>query len=128
MLSPLALLWFLPIGGVITLLYLLKQKRQERTVPSLLLWEEVLQETASHAPFQRLRYDLLFILQLIAALLFVIALARPFFLTNTLGGKTVAIVLDGSASMNARDISGGRFATAIGEARKLIQNKAATDR
>ena len=128
MLSPLALLWLLPIGGVITLLYLLKQKRQERTVPSLLLWEQVLQETSSNAPFQRLRYDLLFILQLIAALLFVITLARPFFLANTLGGKTVAIVLDGSASMNARDVSGGRFAAGVSEARKLIQNKAATDR
>ena len=64
MLSPLALLLLLPVGGLITLLYLLKQKRRDVRVPSLLLWEQVLSEAATASPFQKLRVDPLLILQL----------------------------------------------------------------
>src|SRR5438105_2972508 len=107
MLSPWALLWLLPIGGIITLLYLLKQKRKPSKVPSLLLWEQVLKETAAATPFQKLRFDPLLLLQLLAVLLLCIALARPFIWGDALGGKSVVIVLDASASMNATDLPGG---------------------
>ncbi len=127
MLSPLALLWLLPIGGAITLLYLLKQKREDVRVPSLLLWSEVLSPAASASPFQRLRIDPLLLLQLLAALLFCLALARPFLWGNAVGGRTVALVIDASASMNATDVPGGRFAAAIAEARRLITDKSPSD-
>src|SRR5450432_3255942 len=127
MLSPLALLWLLPIGGIITALYLLKQKRKETRIPSLLLWEALLKETSAATPFQKLRRDPLLFLQLLAALLLCIALARPFLMQGALGGKNVAIVIDASASMNATDVSGGRFAAALKQARSLIERKGASD-
>ncbi|MBC7806181.1 MAG: VWA domain-containing protein, partial [Akkermansiaceae bacterium] len=127
MLSPLALLWLLPVGGAITLLYLLKQKRENVRVPSLMLWQEILSPAASASPFQRLRIDPLLLLQLLAVLLFCLALARPFVWGDAVGGRTVALVIDASASMNATDIPGGRFGAAIGEAREIIEKKSPSD-
>ncbi len=127
MLSPLALLWFLPIGGVITLLYLLKQKRRDVLVPSLLLWEQVLSPAASAAPFQRLRVDPLLLLQLLAALLLCLVLARPFVSGAAPGGKTNVLVIDASASMNATDVPGGRLQAAVGKAREIIAAHGASD-
>lgn len=127
MLSPLALLWLLPIGGVITLLYLLKQKREDVRVPSLMLWQEVLSPAASASPFQRLRIDPLLLLQLLAVLLFCLALARPFIWSDAVGGRTIALVIDASASMNSTDVAGGRLQAAIGEARQIIEKKSPSD-
>ncbi|MBC8139598.1 MAG: VWA domain-containing protein [Fibrella sp.] len=127
MLSPLALLWLLPIGGAITLLYLLKQKRENVRIPSLMLWEQVLSPVASASPFQKLRTDPLLLLQLLAALLFCLALARPFIWSDSVGGRTIALVIDASASMNATDVPGGRFESAIGEARQIIEKKSPSD-
>lgn len=127
MLSPLALLWLLPIGGAITLLYLLKQKRDDVRVPSLMLWEQILGPAATASPFQRLRIDPLLILQLLAALLICLALARPFIWADTVGGRTIALVIDASASMNATDVPGGRLQAAVGEARQVIEKKSPSD-
>ncbi|MBC8140012.1 MAG: VWA domain-containing protein [Armatimonadetes bacterium] len=127
MLSPLALLYLLPVGGLITLLYLLKQKRRDQRVASLMLWEQVLSETSTASPFQKLRVDPLLLLQLLAVLLLCLALARPFLWGNTVGGRTVVLVVDASASMNAADVPGGRLQSAVAEAKKIIEKKDATD-
>lgn len=127
MLSPLALLWLLPIGGVIILLYLLKQKREDVRVPSLMLWEQVLSPVASASPFQRLRVDPLLLLQLLAVLLLCLALARPFLWGDTVGGRSIVLVIDASASMNSTDVAGGRLLAAVAEARRIITEKSPSD-
>ena len=112
MLNPLNLLWALPLVGGIVALWMLRLKRQDVTVSSLYLWNSLLQETQANAPFQKLRRSILLVLQLLAALLLVFAVARPFVYGAGVTGHTVVLVLDTSASMNATDVSPSRLAAA----------------
>ncbi|MBC8103725.1 MAG: VWA domain-containing protein, partial [Cytophagales bacterium] len=123
LLAPLSLLWLLPIGGAIVTLYLLRLKRRDRVVPSVMLWEAATQDIQANAPFQRLRRNPLLLIQLLVALALVGALAKPFLWASGLGGKTTALVLDGTASMRATDEPGGRFAAAAAQARAAIERK-----
>ena len=59
-------------------LYLLKRKRVRLTVPSSILWQRFLAETQANRPFQKLRNNLLMLLQLLLLLALTFALARPF--------------------------------------------------
>ena len=54
-LAPLALLLLAPLGGLILLLYMLRLKRRDVVVPSVMLWQSVLQDTQANAPFQKLK-------------------------------------------------------------------------
>jgi hypothetical protein len=113
----------LPVGGAIFTLYLLRLKRRDQTVPSVMLWAAATQDMQANAPFQRLRRNPLLWLQLLAALALAGALAKPFLWASSLGGKTTALILDGTASMRATDESGSRFAAATAKARTLIERK-----
>lgn len=126
-LSPFSLLWLLPIGGVIVGLYVLKLRRREQIVSSTFLWAAVVQDTQANAPFQKLRRNLLLLLQMLAVLALVLSLARPFLWASGLGGATNAIVIDASASMKATDEPGSRFDAAVAQARTLIKQKAPGD-
>jgi hypothetical protein len=119
--SPWAFLGLITIP-IIIILYLLKQKHKEYNVSSLFLWEEVLKDLEANAPWQKLKKNLLMILQIIAALLLVFALARPFL--NAVGSDTAHIIvaLDTSLSMKATDVRASRFEEAKNRANKLISN------
>ena len=123
LLAPLALLWFVPVGGAILTLYLLRLKRRSQTVPSVMLWAAATEDRQANAPFQRLRRNPLLVLQLLLALALVAALAKPFLWASGLGGKTTALIIDGTASMQAMDEPGSRFATAVAKARTLVEQK-----
>jgi Ca-activated chloride channel family protein len=111
-LAPFALIALAPLAGIIILLYLLKLRRREVVVPSVFLWRRAVQDMQANAPFQRLQRNLLLLLQLLALAAMVFGLAAPFVLAARLGGKSVVIVLDASASMAATDVSPSRFAEA----------------
>ena len=119
--SPWAFLGLITIP-IIIILYLLKQKHKEYNISSLFLWEEVLKDLEANAPWQKLKKNLLMILQIIAALLLVFALARPFL--NAVGSDTahVIVALDTSLSMKATDVGESRFEEAKNRANKLISN------
>src|SRR3977135_2639271 len=76
-LSPLALagLAFVPL---VVAFYLLKLRRDERIVPSTLLWQRLLTDVEANAPWQRLRRSLLLLLQLLLVLVLALLAARPF--------------------------------------------------
>ena len=118
-LSPLALLAF-ALSVPLVLLYFLKVRRREYTVPSLLLWGSSLRDREASAFFQRLQRDPLLLLQILALLALTLALARPAVTIMGQGARKVVVVLDTSASMKARDVSGTRFGQARAQAAALV--------
>src|SRR5262245_10322089 len=104
----------------LVLLYFLKVRRREQRVPSLLFWEPTLHDRQASAFFQRLQRDPLLLLQILALLALTLALARPAITVMGHGARKVAVVLDASASMKTRDVSGGRFAAARSEAAAVV--------
>lgn len=108
-LTPLAL-----IGGLlaipIILLYMLRLRRREVTVSSTFLWQQILLDREANTPWQRLRRNLLLLLQLLILALLVLALARPYVIVPAVSAGEIALLLDASASMNASDSpDGSRF-------------------
>lgn len=108
-LAPLALIAFAPLAAAIVVLYLLKLRRRDFVVPSVFLWRRAVQDVQANAPFQKLRANLLLLLQLLALACLVAGLAGPYVMARRLGGKSSIIVLDASGSMKATDANGTRF-------------------
>lgn len=105
----------------ILLLYMLRLRRREVVVSSTYLWSQVMQDKEANTPWQRLRRNLLMILQLIILALLVMALARPFVTVPALASGQVAVLIDASASMNATDSDHGtRFAEAQLRALEIV--------
>src|SRR3954449_2056 len=94
---------FIPL---LLILYFLKLRRREMTVPSTLLWKKAIQDLQVNAPFQKLRRNLLLLLQLLLLLLLLLALSRPVTNFTPGAGKTTVILIDRSASMAAKDTNG----------------------
>ena len=116
LLAPVGLLALVALP-VILLFYFLKVRRPEARVASLLFWRPFVADRQANAPWQRLRGSLLLALQLLAALALALALIRPG-LSGAIGnGGTTVVLLDGSASMQATDVSPSRFAAAVARAR-----------
>ncbi len=101
-LAPLALA-ALPLLGLILALYLLKLRRPMAPVASLHLWDSLTRDREANSLWQRLRVSLLLILQLLALLVLILALARPWLSTSEPVGQHVIIIVDVSASMASAD-------------------------
>src|SRR5437660_10264517 len=101
LITPFALLWTLPIGGIIVVMYILKLRRKDVVVSSTFLWRQVIRDVQANAPFQKLRKNLLMFLQLAAVALLVFSLARPFWRGHAVGGRSVVMVVATSASLMA---------------------------
>ncbi|HID89476.1 MAG TPA: VWA domain-containing protein, partial [Anaerolineae bacterium] len=104
----------------ILLLYMLKLRRREVWVSSTLLWRRLLRDREANTPWQRLRRNLLLLLQLLALALLVLALARPFLPIRTPVTGSVVVLLDGSASMQATDAAPTRFEAARQAALEIV--------
>lgn len=120
--SPLLLLLLAPMGGLIVAMYILKLRRKDVLVSSTFLWRQVIRDVQANAPFQKLRKNLLMFLQLLAVAFIVLALARPFWRSAGLGGRSVAIVVDTSASMLATDVGKSRLDEAKRQAHAIVDN------
>ncbi len=104
----------------ILIFYMLKLRRREVTVSSTLLWQMLLRERQANAPWQRLRRNLLLLLQLLILAALILALARPALSIPTIASGASVIVLDASASMNATDVDPSRFEAARRAAQNVI--------
>jgi hypothetical protein len=105
---------------VIIALYVLKLRRQEQHVSSTYLWRELVRDTAANAPWQRLRPNLLLLLQILFLIALILALARPFSWTTSVAGDHLILIIDISASMAATDLTPTRLQAALDQARHLI--------
>ncbi|MEO1286189.1 MAG: VWA domain-containing protein [Chloroflexota bacterium] len=121
-LSPLAALGLL-VAIPIILLYILRLRRREAVVSSNFLWQQLLRDREANTPWQRLRRNILLFLQLLILILLVLVLMRPAQVVPTITASKTVILLDASASMNARDVdSGTRFEAAQREANLLLND------
>ena len=107
---------------IIILMYLLKQKYKEQTVSSLFLWKKAESYSMAQQPWQKLKKNLLMILQIIFVLLLAAALANPYIMGITETSHTV-FALDCSLSMQAKDAEEGksRLEQAVSEIKKQIE-------
>jgi hypothetical protein len=100
-----AALGFIALAIPIIIFYMLRLRRQPAPISSLLLWQRVLQDHEANAPWQRVRRNLLLLLQLLLLALLVLALARPFRTVEAKVQGNIILLIDASASMQATDIS-----------------------
>jgi Ca-activated chloride channel homolog len=126
LLAP-AALGLAALAAPIVAMYILKMRRPTRVVPSTFLWEQALRDVQANAPWQRLRPNLLLLLQLLAVAVLVLALARPYVLRAAAAQGDVVAVLDGSALMTATDVSPSRFAVARARIAALIDGLGPND-
>lgn len=122
LLSPLSLILLLPLAGIIVFLYLLKLRRKERIVSSTMLWRDAVADLQADAPFQKLKKNLILLLQLIVVAFLVFAMARPILKTKGVSENRIVIIIDSSASMQSTDVKPSRFELAKSRS-KGIANK-----
>jgi hypothetical protein len=112
-------------------LYLLRQKRPDLRVSSTLLWSKTLADMRASSPFQKLRRNLLLLLQLLILAALVFTLMRPVVQSHAGQSKAGVIVIDATASMQAHDGDAGgvtRLQRAKDEAKKLVDAMRPGDR
>ena len=118
-LSPASLLLF-GIAAPIIALYILKLRRRREPVSTLMFWEQIFKEKQTTSLFQKLKHLLSLLLQLLFLALLVLAIARLQFGFMTKSARQIALIIDNSASMNAREETVSRLETAKQHALKLV--------
>ena len=98
--------WFalsaiLPI--IVILYYFFRKKYEPTTVSSTLFWQEIMRETKVSPYFQQLQKNSLLVLQVIALLLFVLALMQPYNKKEVMAEEHVIFIVDTSATVAAGD-------------------------
>jgi len=120
---------FAAFGAAVFVLYLLKLRRRQVTVPFVKLWESVLAEKQTTRLFSQLKriLSLLVALAIVAGLAF--ALGDPRYEGATASGRTLVALVDASASMQATDTeAGSRIEAARERVRGLIEGLGPADR
>lgn len=87
---------------VIILLYLLRQKTEDKTFSSLYLWREAYKNIEAARPWEKFKNNILMYLQIAVILALVFAMAAPYLKTGGVQQSNVILVMDTSASMNMR--------------------------
>ena len=113
------LLSAVPIG--IILLYFLKLRRESVEVPSTYLWSRTVEDLHVNSLFQRIRRNLLLLLQLLAVAFAALALARPVTKGDQSSQERIVFLLDASASMMATDA--GEEENRFESAKKMISDR-----
>ncbi len=119
-LYPLGLIGLVGVPLLI-LIYILRSKYNEQTVPSTYLWTLSEKFFKRRNPFSGLTGIISLILQILMIILVSLAIARPIF-TIPNSASEYCFVLDASGSMNATDGIGSRFDRAKSEIEDLIND------
>lgn len=118
--------WLFALIVPLVILYFLKLKRPRQVIPSLVLWQQVMQDQRVNSPFQRFKRNLLLILQLLILSLLAFAAMQPYWRGDAEGSERLLVLIDHSASMGALDKRGGdsRLEEAKRRTRQIIDNLA----
>jgi Ca-activated chloride channel homolog len=119
MIAPLALVGLLALP-IIVAFYMLRLRRRDVPVGSTFLWQQLVRDVEANAPWQRLRFSWLLLVQLLIALVVVVAATRPFTTVESDLAANVVLVVDTSASMAVRTDEEDRMALARERAREVV--------
>jgi len=119
---------FAGVGAALVALYLLKLRRRRVPVPFTKLWERVLDARPASSLFDRLKRLLSLLIQLLLLALMLGALGDPRLRGASAAGRTLVVLLDGSASMKATDVPGGRARDAREAVRRVVREMGPADR
>lgn len=119
MIAPLALIGLISLP-IIVAYYMLRLRRRDVPVGSTFLWQQLVRDVEANAPWQRLRFSWLLLLQLLIALVAVIAAARPFLTVSSDLAANVVLIVDTSASMGTVEDDTTRIELAQVAARRVI--------
>ncbi len=115
-------------AAALVALYVLKLRRRRVEVPFAELWRKVLRDTESTALWRRLRRLISLLVQLAVLAFLLLAIGDPH-LAASQRGRTIAILVDTSASMQSLDGDGGhsRIDQAKLEARRIVRTLGTED-
>ncbi|MDQ2674791.1 MAG: BatA and WFA domain-containing protein [Chloroflexota bacterium] len=119
MIAPLALIGLLSLP-VIVAFYMLRLRRRDVPVGSTFLWQQLVRDVEANAPWQRLRFSWLLLVQLLIAAIVVAAATRPFTATTSDLAANVVLIVDTSASMATRTGDEDRMADARARAHAVV--------
>ncbi|MGI8930533.1 MAG: vWA domain-containing protein, partial [Candidatus Limnocylindria bacterium] len=119
MIAPLALIGLIGLP-IIVAFYMLRLRRRDVPVGSTFLWQQLIRDVEANAPWQRLRFSWLLLVQLLIAAIVVLAAARPFSAANSDLAANVVLIVDTSASMATRTDDEDRISLARDRARDVI--------
>ena len=106
------------------ILYLRRPKPKDEMVPSLMFLVQENQKSKQHSFLQRFTSNLLFFLQLLVLLLLSLAVASPFVnIPYDVTKENTVVIIDASASMQAKEGGETRFDRALGEAKKFFSGR-----
>ncbi|GMQ61820.1 vWA domain-containing protein [Vallitalea maricola] len=94
-------LWGLLLIPLVILMYILRQNFEQKEISSIFLWELASKEDEVNTPWQKLKKNILMILQIIVIIIITLALANPYLYKKQETNNVQLIVIDTSASMNA---------------------------
>ncbi len=119
---------FAAVGAGVAVLYVLKLRRRVVAVPFSPLWERILRDKDATTLFSKLKRLLSLLLQLVLLALLVLALGDPRAAESLIKGRTVVVLVDASASMQATDVAPSRLGVAKEEVNKMIRGLGGADR
>lgn len=112
----------LSLAGVIAALYFLRRREERLTVSAIWLWPQEPERPRSALAFLWTNMWLLMV-QLTALGALIFALAHPILTREFLGGGTLAVIVDGSASMQTQEQEKTRYEKALDIAKEIIERR-----
>ncbi len=88
---------------LVILMYFFRKQYEKKEIPSVLLWQEWMNEFEAQAWWRKLQHHLLLYLQLLALLFLIFTLTQPFFEKEGIEGDHIIFIVDTSASMIAME-------------------------
>jgi hypothetical protein len=108
------------VPPLIVMLYFLKLRRQPVAVPSTYLWKKTIEDLHVNSIWQKLRKNLLLLLQLLVVLFLVLACLRPGFRGEQRLGSRSIFMIDNSSSMQSTDVDGTRLQVAKEQVLRML--------
>ena len=126
-LAPLAAALAITLPAIVAL-YFLRIRRPTRIVPALDLWPDQIRDRQANVPWQRLRFSWLLLLQLLVAAVLVAAAVQPALSASASLAPHTIVLIDASASMQAKDVEPSRLDEAKRQIGAMIDQLGPQDR